>query len=439
MRAFALALALALVVAGCLGTDPAPEAAPDVDVLSLQANESVAGPDSAFTLEGDDGGVIHPFQVPGGSPRPPETRTFEGVFEAKDCGPFGVGFAAGQPFHNHDFTDLFQAGDIVELHVALRWTQTDSSHGDIHLFVNTPGAGNFNATGTDGMRGEIVETWYTQLLWRGDEGDTAGAGPACFFGVVVEPIRYTLEVHAAYAANAVAAQTPFLVNVPEGATRLFLTGLPTGDLPVTAHWRLFAPDDQLVGEFALNSNEAVDEALVPVSGAYVILVDHVENGFVALGTDVPPVDAEMIALDYGFNAVEIFRSDAPAPAHATVPFTLPRVPLSLFVWADAAEGEPWGLSRSLTFSVEGPRGPVMAWSQGGWVAAATPVFPLWQPLPLPGWQDISYDHHALAVGDHVASVDAENFRGSLTFFWVTYLRPGEEGQGAPEVTPGAAR
>ena len=427
-------LVASLLFAGCLGAADTTGPTANLTSTALTGNGTAAGSTTAFVVDDGEGATtIHPYKVPGGSPRAPESRSFTGTFAAQDCGPGGTGFLTGNPWRNHDFTDLFRAGDVVDLHVELRWTNTETSHGDIHLFVNTPGSGYFNSTGTDALRGEIVQAWHTQLLWTGEDGVTAGAGPACFFGVVAAPIEYTLDVHAAYAANVIAAQTPFLVNVPEGATHLHLTGLPTGDLPVTAHWRVFAPDDSLVGEFALNSNEASDAAALPSSGAYVVLVDHVENGFVALGADAPLVDDSMTALAYGFNAVEIYRSDTGGPVDATVPFTLPRVPLTLFVWADAAAEEPAGAARALTFSVEGPRGLVLEWAQGGWAATNVADMQIWQPLPTPGWQDITYDHHALAVGDHVANVNAENFRGSLTFFWVSYLRPGEDGLTSPGV------
>lgn len=429
------------LLAGCLGAGDAPAPMENLTSTAITGNGTAAGSTTAFVVDAGDGAArtIHPYKVPGGAPRPPETRSFTGTFEAQDCGPGGAGFLAGNPWRSHDFTDMFRPGDVVDLYVTLKWTNTDTSHGDVHLFVNTPGPGYFNSTGTDAQRGEIVDNWHTQILWSGAEGNTASAGPACFFGVAAEPIAYTLDVRASYAANAIAAQTPFLVNVPDDATQLRLTGLPTGEAPVSAHWRVFAPDDTLVGEFALNSNEASDAAPVPGGGAYVVLVDHVENGFVALGADAPLADDSMTQLEFGFNGVEIFRSDTPGPVDASVPFNLPRVPLTLFVWADAAGDDPVGASRALTFSVEGPRGLVLEWAQGGWVSAPGPNGRVWQPLPVPGWQDITYDHHALAVGDHTANVQADNFRGSLTFFWVSYLRPGEEGLTSPGVGAAAQR
>jgi len=435
---------LAVVLAGCFQAEaPPPTDVPQGDLVRTTADGGVAGPDAAVQIQDEDPGssrplVFYPYDLPGGRARAPAGKDITDKFETADCAsPLFSDDGPTRKFQMHDITDLFEAGDVVHIEVWANWTNKDDSWADLHLMVDLPTGGMFDTIDRGRDRGVFSVNFTSQVYWRGDAGDRAQVGMVCFYGASAQPVPYTLNVRVSYAENVVPASAPVLVKVPSGATRLMITGVPVGERPVTSHFRLFAPDDSLVGEYALNSNELIDAAFVPGPGEYVIMVDHTEGGFVSFGADAPPEDNVLVALDTVGTTLTLHSQDVPGPAAATVPFTIPRVPLVLLVFPEAPDASPsYAFGRNFHLVVEGPRGLVLNFFLEGFGEAEGAG----QNVFIPAGLDFTfeYDHHALAVGDHVAALDADAFRGELEFNWATYLRPGEQGVAPPKFGSGTS-
>lgn len=435
---------LAPLFAGCLAED-APPAAADAVAASAQDAGAVQGPapaaaKDAYTVrtttdEAAPTVTVHPARIETNAAKMPYTDTFEGVFSPQDCSPTGSGLPVGgfglaSPRRAFNVTDAFAKDDVFSYDVSLAWTNTDQSWGDLHLWHRFDGVSNTWTEFTGDKRGEVVLN-FTGQGFIVSEDFLAFVGVACWYGAVTQPIPFTITLSVVFAEGAVPSDVPVLLRVPEGATKLFATGVALDpDAPVLSHYRVFGPDDELVCECALNSDETVDVLELDVPGDYVVLVDHTANGFLSLGLDAPV--EPLVPLDSQFAMYPLFASDGSTAVAETIMLDIPSTPLRLWAWvfAPGSIQDPpnVGAGHNLKISVTNGRGEVLRTSMVGYATyhAAVPGVLMtndWYAVPLDGEWEFFVDHHAYDLGAHTVQLTADQMRGEARLFALHYLRP----------------
>lgn len=446
--AFALITLLAapLLLSGCLGDD-APAADAPVVAANAQEAGAVAGPapvaaDKPYQLgdadagEGDAGATVYPLAIETNAAKAPYTNEFTGVFDPQECLPSGGGLPLGglglaQGGEGFDVAEAFVKNDVFSYDVSLTWTNSDQSWAELHLWSQLDTIGNFWTEPTSEGRGEITINFTGQGFIVNEEV-RAMVGVSCWYGFITQPIPFTIRVAFTFAEGAIPSQAPMLVNVPDAATRLFVTGVPLDPTqPVLSHYRVFGPDDALVCECALNSDETTDVLdLLPGAGDYVVLVDHTANGFVALGLDAEPSEP-ITPLDAEFVSYPLAATEG-GPVDETIVVDLPSTPLNMWAWVSASgpmEGNPnAGAGHNVKIAVTNARAEVLRTSLVGYVtfhAAVPGIFVTndWYAVPLSGDWEFFVDHHAFDLGAHSVHVSAEQMRGEATMFAQHYVRP----------------
>lgn len=446
MRATPTLICLTLTLAALAGCftedDPTPEVAPSIAGSAQEAGAS-SGPAPVAASE--------PFQVAGGAAgdetlvtaypvafetnaaKPPETREFAGEFTPTGCTPVRnvplVGLLGVLPPNGgvYNVSDALAPGDVFSFDVQLRWTNTDESWADAHLFYAFGAATDNNNDFTGELRGEVVVN-FTGQQFRLHDGQPAMVGAFCWYGQVTTPIPYTLTVTLHFAEAGVPSQTPILLDVPANATRLFVSGLALDPSQgVLSHYRIFGPDDELVCECSLSSNQAVATVELETTGAHVLLVDHTSNGFVSFALDAPP-PAALRALDSVWSLMTLATSDGGA-FDETVPFDLPATPLNMGAWVIPTGGEPAdaGFGQGYALDVTNGRGEVVRQRMEAFAMYRLEVPSLfgigdWRALPVDGEWEFWQDHHAYGRGAHEAHVTADSFRGQVVLIQMSYVR-----------------
>lgn len=443
-RPTALLLALltlaAPLLAGCLADEPvaaATESAPAAQDAGAVAGPAPSAPKEAFTVADEDAGGLataYPVAMTTNPAKEPVTLDFTGEFQAQQCTPMGSlpfgGLGLASPFASHDLSDAFSPGDVYAYHLELRFTNTDQSWAEIHLGYNLGGENDFWNEPTGDLRGEVVLSFEGQG-YRLDADDPAFAFVACWYGSVTDPIPYTLTARFTFAEAAVPAQTPVLLSVPDNATRLFVRGVPLSeDKGVLSHYRVFAPDDSLVCECALGSDQETATLELPGPGDYVVLVDHTADGFVGFALDAPPAQA-LRPLEREWAVYSVHATDGTSPVDVLTPLDFPSTPLNVGAWvwpADLTEGAPGaGFGKGYSLTLSNARGDVLRQRMFGFVdyrVVAPGIWTQsWYPVPVPGEWEFFEDHHSFDVGAHEAHLVAEQFRGEAVVFAQHYVRP----------------
>jgi hypothetical protein len=225
---------------------------------------------------------------------------------------------------------------------------------------------------------------------------------------------------------------PVLLKVPEGATKLFVSGVALDDTqPVLSHYRVFGPNDELLCECALNSDETTDVFDLVAPGDHVVLVDHTANGFVSFALDVAP-PALLVPLSQEIVEYPLTASDGGASLDETVPVDLPSTPLSMWAWVFApgpVQGNPnGGAGHNVKITVANGRGDVLRQSMVGYLtyhASMPGIFTTndWFAIPIDGDWEFFVDHHAYDLGAHSVHVTADQMRGEAKLFAAHYQRP----------------
>lgn len=447
----ALPLAAIVLAAGCLANDPDPAPAGDVAPLAEASGDGSlpgpAAPTGAYTVEaapateGDgaeaqaQSATAYPVRLATSAAKAPVTREFAGTYEPQDCTPNGgvplggLGFAEGSRFH--DFTDDVAVGDVLSYDLRMTWTNTDASWAEIHLGFSIGSAGDFWQEPTSEVGERTIN--FTGQAFRGREEEQASLFVNCWYGQITEPIAYSITIALTFAEGAIPSSLPVQVAVPAGATRLFVSGLPASGAEGTpSHFRVFRPDDTVLCECALASDDqTAGVALDAGAGNYVVLVDHTANGFVTLALDAPN-DGVAIPLALEWQQFDVFTSDGAQAVDETIAIDVPTVPLDMGAWVFAAgasaEG-PFavGLGKAYRLTVSNARGDVVRQAMAGhftYRAAAPPVLGTsdWLPLPVGDEWEFTQDHHAYDLGEHTVRVTADAFRGDVVVWARQYVR-----------------
>ena len=436
----ALSLALAPALAGCMSQGDAPEGEAPAVKASAEDAGALDGPapaaaKEAYEAQSEAGAVtVHPLSIQTTPAKAPYTQEFSGEFQPYQCMPTGGGLPLGglglaQGGQWFDVAEAFSANDVFSYEVTLTFTNTEQSWGELHLWHQFDQVGNYWTEPTSEGRGEIVLNFTGQGFILNAE-PFALVGVDCWYGQVTSPLPYTISVSISFAEGAVPAQTPVLVTVPEGATRLFTSGLALdGAAPVESHYRVFAPDDSVLCECGLASDETLDVLELPAPGDYVILVDHTSNGFVAFGLDAPS-PAPLQPLGTTFVEFVLASSDG-GPVDETVSIDLPSTPLNMGTWVfapGAFDGPPSvGAGHNVRVEVSNSRGVVLRNAMVGYLTyhAAAPGFFMtndWFAIPLDGEWEFFTDHHAFNVGQHTVTVQADQLRGEARMIAMLYDR-----------------
>lgn len=443
--ALAFLLVAPILLAGCLNDEPAATQAQTVAASAEEAGmvsgpAPVAAKDAYQVQTTSESGAptaatAYPVAIQTNPARAPYHEEFTGTYEPQECAPTGgglplggLGLARGSQFF--DLTDVFSQNDVFSYDVALTWTNTERSWGDLHLWHQFDGVGNYWNEPTN-EPGEKVINFTGQGFIVRDEF-FAGVGVECWYGFVTQPIPFTISVTVTFAEGAVPAQVPVLLKVPDGATRLFATGVPLdASKPVLSHYRVFAPDDSLVCECAIASDAQTSALELPGTGDYVVLVDHTENGFVALALDVDS-DDKLLPLETQFAAYPLASSAGGNALDETLSVDIPSTPLQMWAWVFApgpVDGAPdLGAGKNLKITVTNGRGEVVRTSMAGYLtfhAAVPGVFITndYYAVPVDGDWEFFVDHHAYDLGAHTVRVQAEALRGEARLMALHYVRP----------------
>ena len=421
-------LFVALPFAGCLGEDAAPPAdapvAQSAEEAGAVAGEAPVAPKDSYTVEAAEGGslVAHPLAIDTNAARAPVVVDLSGEFSQADCRPLNFGEAemvlsqASVPRRFADLSEHVQVGDVFRYNVTLTYTNAPDNWAEIHPAYGFGSTIQEHQESTQGLT-DVVVSWEGQGF-RASDQDLAWAFVGCNFGQLSEPIPYTYTVSLSFAEGAVPAEAPVLLPVPEGATQLIVRGVPVDPARgVMSHFRHFGPDDVLVCECALSSDDEVAIVPLEVAGDYVVLVDHTDHGFVSMALDVPP-EAAMRPLGAEWIVTPVLAADG-GPVDATIELTFDRVPLFMAAFVDPKDGAGVGKKTQLTLT--NARGTPLDIAWGGHITWDDPQGTAWLGF-WPGDWEFAQDHHAYAQGGHVATVKAEGLRGEIAVVSRQYVR-----------------
>lgn len=424
-RVVALALLLVLpVFAGCLADDPAPASKEDLVARSAveagaKSGEAPVAPREAYAVEET---TAYPLGIQTNAARAPVVVDFSGSFAPQDCRPLRFGEAeavlgaASYPRRFLDIGDKVQVGDAFRYHIVVSYTNAADNWAEIHPAYGFGSTIQDHSESTQDMTDVVIE-WQGQGF-RASEDDQAWLFIGCNLAAMKTAIAYTYTLTLTFAEGAIPAEAPVLIQVPEGATKLFVRGLPIDPaLGVQSHFRLFGPDDELVCECALGSSDEVATVPLAAPGAYVLLVDHTENGFVSAALDVAPAaPAQPLAAEW--NVIPVF-SAAGGSVDETVDLDVGRVPLFMAAGVIGTGGA--GVGKKTSLEVTNGRGTPLHVAWGGHVTWDTPDGRAWLGIWPADWA-WEIDHHAFAPGAHSASVSAEELRGDVVLYVRQYVR-----------------
>ncbi|HEX2021326.1 MAG TPA: hypothetical protein VHH36_01325 [Candidatus Thermoplasmatota archaeon] len=430
MRALIVAVALLMpAFAGCFSEDtpPAPDAqqaASSAQDAGARAGEAPVAPKEAFEVAETGGAkvVAYPAALPSNAARPPTVLDFSGVFTAQDCTGLGLQPVAS-PWRGGEFSDSLEAGDVYSYEMLLTYENTEDSWAEIHPILGIGSTVHTQNEPFRDVRGPVVVNFTGQGYWTGDD-DMAWWGVGCWLAKTVSDVPYSLTLTLSFAEGAVPAQAPILLPVPENATRLFVRGVPVdASKGVLSHWRLFGPDDGLLCECALLSNQEMatyDLTKLKEKGDLVLLVDHTDNGFVSVAFDAPPA-ANLKALNSEWVVYPLYEGDGNAAVAASTTIEFERVPLLMHAWAQPTGEPPLGFGKKTDVTVTNSRGAVLHIAWGGHLAFAGPFGQHWMGVWPADWA-YEVDHHAYGVGEHVVEVTSEGFRGAIELITRQYVR-----------------
>lgn len=400
---------------------PAP-AAPSqpYKVTAREASTAEAAPEAEETTT-----TAYPLKLRTNPAREPVLVEASGTFNATECSYFGNLNPMVSGWRWRDLSDALEPGDVYSYSMNLTWTNTEQSWGEIHLFYGLGGKSAYNEESTAAKRGPVSVN-FTGQGYRMNADDPAWIAVTCWFGQVTTPIEYKVSVEFTFAQDAVPAETPIAVVVPDNATRLLVGGVGVDpSVGVPSHYRVFGPDDKLVCECALSSADQATSLKLDRPGEYVVLVDHTANGFVSLALDAPSSEP-LRPLDVSWSRLPIVVSDGEA-IDETVELELPTVPLGVYLNA-APAGRETGASigRGVEVELTNARG-VVAHARWEGYASYRLVTPnswqqSWLPIPIPGEWAYTVDHHAFDAGAHSAAVKADALRGEVALGYLTYAR-----------------
>ena len=430
-------LLLAPLLTGCLGDDadapaPATPAAKTAADAGATGGPAPSAPKEAYAVAPDPEAkdqlvTAYPATVKTNPAKPPVTVDLSGKFSPGDCRGLNFGTiepvlaAASVPRRVHDLSEHLAVGDVFQYEIALSFQNKDTSWGEIQAYYGIGSTVRATEEPTHAERGPVVVNWTGQG-YRASEDDLAFVAVSCFVGLVTEPIPYTLTVKLTFADAAVPAEAPMRVPVPEGATRMFVRGVPLDPAKgVMSHFRLFHEDDTLLCECALSSAQEVATVEVQGGTELVLLVDHTDNGFVGVAFDAPGAEP-LEALTTEWVIVPVVAGDG-GPVDQTVEVDLPKVPLFLHAAVMGPEDGTPGGGRKTSIDLTNGRGQPLRVAWGGHVAmrlddqGRQAWLGFW-----PGDWDYAVDHHAFAPGKHVAQVKADALRGEVVLLTRQYVR-----------------
>ena len=448
MRLLLLPILLVLpLFAGCLGGDEAPAAtAPPVAKSAEEAGAKagdapVAASQPYQVTLGDEGAsqavvTAYPVTLETNAAKPPVTLDFSGEFDAASCNPMGGlpfgGLGLAESWRWSGFADSLEQGDVLSYAIEMRYTNTDQSWAELHLFYGVDTVQDYWEEPTGDKRGEVVMN-FTGQSYRVDDDGPAWVGAACWYGAVTTPIPYTLTVTLTFAQGSVPSGAPMLLEVPPNATRLFVSGVPLDPTQgVNSHYRVFGPDDLLVCECGLSSAQTSASLALPGPGDYVILVDHTANGFVSFALDAPPA-APLKPLEAEWEMYPLLTASG-EPVDTLVDVDLPSTPLAMNVWVfppGFSEGAPTpdaGFGKDVSITLTNGRGEVVRTKLGGYATFHVGVpgawtIGQWFPVVVPGGEwEFFVDHHAYGPGAHQAQLKASQMRGEAVLFAMHYVR-----------------
>lgn len=379
-----------LLLAGCLSEGAVD--APSAEVPARTANDG-PGPYQAsldpFRIPGDDATVFHPIAMDG-LWLPPASFTHEAALPRDACltrepvvlqDPFGgdggakVSRMPGGAVHLT--AEVAHAGG-APLTVAFLGPQIP--HAMAGPALREPSA--WPALDGGPMPALAVRC----------DGGSSTLGGSVRVGVTLQPVTDVLG-----------PEVPYLLTVPEDATRLALRPFRLNETPVVSHFTLLREDGSLLGHYGLNSYEAAQIVDLPGPGRYVLHVDHVLGGFVQAALDAPGGRLEPLALDF----VDLPLREGPGDAEAT----LPPGALSVLPWVEPP-GTGSARWEGLTVTLTGGRGKVFEWQAPDRLTLAPGPGARWGPLGLAP-QEFVWDHHAVLPGAASAAVRADLLEGRV--------------------------
>lgn len=419
------ALLLAPLAAGCLSeeepTQDGPVVAQDAEAAGAKSGEAPVAPKDAYTIDG--GAAAYPVAVETNPARAPITIDFSGEFKQQDCRMFNFGgaeeilMAASYHRRFRSLEDDLKVGDVFSYNITLTYTNSAQNWGEIHMAYGIGSTIQEHIEPTRELT-DVVQS-YSGQGYRGGEDDMAWLFVGCDIGAMQTPIPYTFTATFTFAEGAVPAEAPMLLTVPEGATKLFVTGVKIDDTKGTlSHFRVFRPDDTLLCECALSSSEDVATVEIPEAGEYVVIVDHTDNGFLSFALDAPS-DTPLRALGAEWVETSLFAADN-GPVDQTVDVTLDRVPLVMF--AAVVPKDSAGVGKRTSLVMANARGEPLRIAWGGHVTWSMPDGGMaWTGIWPTDWE-FTQDHHAYAQGAHTATIKAEELRGEIFLVTRQYVR-----------------
>jgi hypothetical protein len=299
----ALALGIALALAGCvgLGGDDADTASEDQGVEGVDVGEQTEENIQERTQDEPTN-----YTVPSQDPLATTTEIYEETVgpeanAAVECKNDRCGNNVNTYRQVQDVSQHVPTGQATEIDIKLHYQGGPASSADLDIYVNVPGyETEYAPDNNDEFNWKLsVQTLTVNTV--GVSGQPAEIGVQVTNGKVVEPMDYTLNVTFRYADNVVTPYHPYAIQVPENATGLIFESEKTGGGEhIKSEFLVIGPDDNLVRHVSYNDLVIASESvIVPVSqpGEYVFYAPKMRGGFLSVTADAPPQERPMETLE----------------------------------------------------------------------------------------------------------------------------------------------
>lgn len=286
----ALALALALVGAGCLKKDPVRTAD-----LEQEKVDTILGKEGRERLVDAASLIPKNYSFPEQQLLPPALFEYVGTITTAANGALEAerdesGIERNTFVELQELGALVPPGQPVELVVELIWDASEANSADLDIVVDVPGTrSSFSPTSETFNWNLAVKTLVVNTV--GVAGAPAKVGVQAAGGAVTQGFDYTLRVTATYVKDVLTPYHPWAFDVPPGASGIILESEKAGgDEHVTSQFVLLDPEDNLVQFVDFNDIDIPTESVfLPTqkAGTYVFYAYFMHGGFFTMKADVP--------------------------------------------------------------------------------------------------------------------------------------------------------
>lgn len=346
----AVAVALVVVLGGCIGGSDAPGATPSEDLNN-------GGDPTASTEPSDD---VPRYTFPGEEAA--TVRRMNGSFAPHEaCFPAScfTSLVTGDTPHQQvlDLTDDVPPGTPTWVRADLSWEQTvplAEVGSTVDIFLRT---GDARVLSSDVSQDPTTQTGRLEALVLRQANGTVGIVVQYQFVDPDPEVTYTLQADVTADPALVPADIPVAFPHPGDGTGVRFT---PADGEGTVRLMLWGPDDGFVGHVEMDGSGGDEVALDAGSGDYVAFVIEPDAGVHAthVGASEPPADAARLRV-LETEVREGPAHEMPTTDEVTWSFEPERVPLGVGMWV--AGTDAFSVRVEVRGEIRSPNGTVFTW------------------------------------------------------------------------------